>query len=140
MFLITAGYVILAFAVALRQWQTPSLLHNIDTTSIHGRCIPPVQLLSGLPAHPNTRITHCVAWVVLCVSLGLVSFALIRRPFPVRDTRRRRLTVGEVKTYRDIALTKGHAGKGLKRAKDAFSLGAVEAARLADIMRQVRVP
>lgn len=59
------------------------------------------------------------------------------RPFPVRNTRRRRLSVGEVQTYRDIALTKGHVGKALKGAKDAFSMGAVEAARLVDIMRQV---
>lgn len=41
--------------------------------------------------------------------------------------------------YREIALTKGHAGKALGGAKNAFSMGAVEAARLVDIMRQVRL-
>lgn len=61
------------------------------------------------------------------------------RPFPVRDTRRRRLSVGEVQTYRDIALTKGHAGRGLLEAKKVFSAGAVEATHLVDVMRQARL-
>lgn len=38
---------------------------------------------------------------------------------------------------RDIALTRGHAGNALKGAKNAFAIRSVEAARLADIMRQV---
>lgn len=59
------------------------------------------------------------------------------RPFPVRDIRRRRLSINEVSTYRDIALTRGHAGKGLGKAKRALRMDATEAARLVDIMRQV---
>ena len=39
--------------------------------------------------------------------------------------------------YSDIALIKGHAGKVLHGARDAFRMGAVEAGKLADIMRQV---
>lgn len=39
--------------------------------------------------------------------------------------------------YSDIALAKGHAGKGLHGARDVFRVGAVEAGKLADIMRQV---
>ncbi|CAM9804816.1 unnamed protein product, partial [Choristocarpus tenellus] len=58
-------------------------------------------------------------------------------PFPVRQTRRRRLSLAEVKCYRDIALISGHTGSGLARAKHAFSDAPVGAARLADIMRQV---
>lgn len=39
--------------------------------------------------------------------------------------------------YSDIALIKGHAGKGLNGARDAFCMGAIEAGKLANIMRQV---
>lgn len=61
----------------------------------------------------------------------------VASPFQVRDIRRRRLSINEVATYRDIALTRGHAGKGLRKAKNAFQMGGVEAARLVDVMRQV---
>eukprot|EP00752_Nemacystus_decipiens_P009109 g8133.t1 len=69
----------------------------------------------------------------------MVSAFDVELPFPVRDIRRRRLSINEVSTYRDIALTRGHAGKGLRRAKNAFRMGGIEAARLVDIMRQVDV-
>eukprot|EP00903_Cladosiphon_okamuranus_P021359 g19629.t1 len=69
----------------------------------------------------------------------MVSAFDVELPFPVRDIRRRRLSINEVSTYRDIALTRGHAGKGLRKAKKAFRMGGVEAARLVDIMRQVDV-
>lgn len=49
------------------------------------------------------------------------------------------MSINEVSTYRDIALTRGHAGKDLGKAKNALRMGATDAARLVDIMRQVRV-
>ncbi|CBN76965.1 hypothetical protein Esi_0024_0119 [Ectocarpus siliculosus] len=69
----------------------------------------------------------------------MVSAFDVELPFPVRDGRRRRLSINEVATYRDIALTRGHAGKALGKAKRALKMGTVEAARLVDIMRQVDV-
>ncbi|CAN0114835.1 unnamed protein product, partial [Ectocarpus sp. 12 AP-2014] len=69
----------------------------------------------------------------------MVSAFDVELPFPVRDGRRRRLSINEVATYRDIALTRGHAGRALGKAKRVLKMGAVEAARLVDIMRQVDV-
>lgn len=86
--------------------------------------------------HPVSR------WLYFTNALNAAPIPLRRiiviiRPFPVRDGRRRRLSINEVATYRDIALTRGHAGRALGRARRALKMGAVEAARLVDIMRQV---
>ncbi|CAM9324947.1 unnamed protein product, partial [Discosporangium mesarthrocarpum] len=60
-------------------------------------------------------------------------------PFSVREARRRRLSLAQVVSYRDIALFSGHIGSGLSGVKQAFTKDGVEATKIADIMRQVDV-
>lgn len=134
----------------------PSPSPVLHMTPYYWRCFRDVHTYSYVLSHCIPRRTACMyvyssliharptpACAFIFANLYYKIISIISyddtSPFPVRDIRRRRLSINEVSTYRDIALTRGHAGKGLGKAKSALRMGAVEAARLVDIMRQVPV-